>query len=60
MSEYVSILGFNLVPLPSILLDALANHPEIVPDETNVVWTIEQDLLLDTTVGEIRRKESPT
>ena len=54
--KYVSILGFNLVPLPSVLLDALANHPEIAPDETAVIWTIEQDLFLQTTIGEIREK----
>jgi hypothetical protein len=52
--EYVNILGFNLVPLPSVLLDALVNHPEMIPDETTIVWTIEQDLFLQTTIGEMR------
>jgi len=56
--EYVSILGFNLVPLPNVLLDALANHPEIAPDETAVIWTIEQELFLQTTIGKIREKNS--
>ena len=56
--EYVSILGFNLVPLPNVLLDALANHPEMIPDETAIVWTIEQELFLQTTIGEIREKNS--
>ena len=60
INEHVSVLGFNLVPLPGVLLDAIANHPEFVPDETKVIWTIEQDLLLDTTMREIRSKESPS
>jgi len=54
--EYVNILGFNLVPLPGILIDALVNHSELVPDDVLIRWTIEQDLLLDTTMGEIRNK----
>ena len=33
MDEYMSVLGFNLVPLPGVLLDALASHPELVPDD---------------------------
>ena len=57
-AEYVNILGFNLVPLPGILLDVLANHPEFVPDETNVIWTIEQELYLQTTIREIRAKNA--
>jgi hypothetical protein len=56
--EYVNILGFNLVPLPGILIETIANHPELVPDDVLIRWTIEQDLLLDTTMGEIRSKES--
>ena len=55
--EYVYILGFNLIPLPGVLLDVLANHPEMVPNGTAIVWTIEQELLLDTTMGEIRNKD---
>ena len=58
--EYIFILGFNLVPLPGLLIDSLANHPELVPDEVLIRWTIEQDLLLDSTMGEIRSKESPS
>jgi len=52
--EYVNILGFNLVPLPGVLLDALADHLEIAPGDTAIVWTIEQELYLQTTIGEIR------
>ena len=58
--EYIFILGFNLVPLPGLVIDALANHPELVPDDVSIRWTIEQDLLLDTTMGEIRNKDLPS
>ena len=52
--EYVFVLGFNCVPLPGLLIEALASHPELVPDDVLIRWTIEQELLLDTTMGEIR------
>lgn len=54
--EYINILGFNLAPLPGILISALANHPELVPDDARVVWTIEQELFLQATLGEIRER----
>ena len=56
--EYVFILGFNFVPLPVLLIDALANHSELVPDGVLIRWTIEQEMLLDTTMGEIRNKDT--
>ena len=58
--EYIFVLGFNYAPLPGLLIDALANHPELVPDDVSIHWTIEQDLLLDTTMGEIRSKDKPS
>jgi len=58
--EYVFVLGFNCVALPGLLIEALASHPELVPDEVLIRWTIEQDLLLDTTMGEIRSKDLPS
>ena len=54
--EYVFVLGFNYAPLSGLLIKALASHPELVPDDVSVLWTIEQKLLLDTTMGEIRAK----
>jgi hypothetical protein len=54
--EYVFVVGFNHVPLPSILIEALATHPELVPDEVLVFWTIEQEVLAEKTMGEVRNK----
>jgi len=45
---YVFILGFNMVPLSSVLIQALADSPELAPGDTKVLWTQEQDLILDT------------
>ena len=54
--EFVIIVGFNKVPLAGILIDVLANHPEFVSDEMLIFWTIEQEVLLETTIGEKRGK----
>jgi hypothetical protein len=60
IDDHVSVLSFNYVPLPSILINALVNYPELVPDEVLICWTIEQDLLLETTMGEVRNKGLPS
>ena len=52
----VYVLGFNLVPLPGVLIDSLADHPELVPDDVEVLWLIEQEVFLETTVGEQRNR----
>ncbi len=57
VEDHISILSFNKVPLPYSLLRTLVEHPELVPDDVLIRWTIEQELLLDTTIGEIRRKD---
>lgn len=57
IEDHVTVLSFNYVPLSSLLIAALVNHPELVPDEMLICWTIEQELLLDTTIGEIRSKD---
>jgi hypothetical protein len=54
--EYVYVLSFNHIPLSGVLIEALVNHPELVPDEVLIYWTIEQDLWLETTMGEVRGK----
>lgn len=51
---YIFILSFNMLPLSYLLIQALADHPELTPAETKVVWTQEQELLLETTVGKIK------
>jgi len=45
---YVFILGFYMVPLSSVLIQALADSPELAPGDTQVLWTQEQDLIVDT------------
>ena len=54
IEDHVSVLGFNYVPLPEVMIQSLANHPELVADDVVVIWLIEQELLLDTTIGRIR------
>lgn len=54
--EYIFVVGFNHAPLPGVLIEALATHPELVPDEALVFWTIEQEVLLEKTIGEVRNK----
>jgi len=54
--DHISILGFNYIPLPDQLIQALVDHPELAPDDTLVRWTQEQDLILETTLGELRNQ----
>lgn len=54
--DYVFVLGFNYAPLSGILIEALAGHPELLPDEAEVVWMIEQDSWFETTMGEARQR----
>ena len=53
---YIFILSFNMRPLSYLLIQALADHPELAPAETKIIWTQEQDLLLETTVGEVKNR----
>ena len=53
--DHLSVLGFNGVPLSDDLIQALIEHPEIIPDETIVRWTQEQELIVETTIGELRK-----
>lgn len=56
IEDHVSILSFNYAPLPGVLIEALANHPELVPDDVVIQWTIEQEVLLEATMGKIRKQ----
>lgn len=56
VDENISVVGFNHVPLPDTLIWALANYPELVPDSTLVSWLIEEDVFLESTMGEIRKR----
>jgi len=52
--DHISILGFNYVPLPSILLQAMVDHPELIPDGAFVRWTAEQELIMESYLGDLR------
>ena len=51
---YVFILSFNMAPLALLLIQALADHPKLAPRDTRVLWTQEQDLIMDEALGEMR------
>ena len=55
VGDHISILSFNTVPLSDDLIQALINHPEIVGDEVVVRWTQEQELIVETTIGDLRK-----
>ena len=55
LEDHVSILSFNKVPLSDFLLEALIGHPELAPDNVIVRWTQEQDLIIETTIGDLRK-----
>ena len=52
--DHVSVLGFNYALLSNLLIQAIIDHPELVPDETRIRWTQEQDLVMEKTAGELR------
>jgi len=51
---YVFVLGFNMVPLAHVIIQALAEHPELVPESALVRWTQEQALILESELGALR------
>ena len=55
MEGHVSVLGFNKIPLSDLLLEALIKHPELVSEEAIVRWTQEQELIVETTMGDLRK-----
>ena len=55
--EYNFILGFNMAPLPHVLIQALIDHPELVPDDTLICWTQEQDLIIESTLADLRQNQ---
>jgi hypothetical protein len=42
---YVFILGFNLIPLSPTLIQVCINQPDLIPLDTHIRWTQEQDLI---------------
>ncbi len=56
IEDHISILSFNYTPLSILLIQAIIDHPELVPDEVLVRWTQEQDLIMENTLGDLRRQ----
>ena len=54
-ARHVFILGFNYAPLPVLLLHTFINHAELVPENTRIRWTAEQDLLWQGTIQDLHR-----
>jgi hypothetical protein len=54
--DYFSILSFNYRPLSIALIQALVDHPEIVPPTTRVLWTAEQDLIYEGKLRNLARR----
>ncbi|MGA7193687.1 MAG: hypothetical protein WBW94_08660 [Anaerolineales bacterium] len=56
--DHVSILGFNKAPIPDTVVQALVEHPELVPNDVVIRWTQEQELIFECTLGELRKLEN--
>ena len=56
IEDHISILSFNYAPLSDLLIEALINNPELAPDTTIVHWLQEQDVIMEATLGELRKK----
>ncbi len=54
--EFTVVVGFNKTPLPGVLIDILVEHPELVSDDTIVLWLVEQEVIAETTIGGLRNK----
>ena len=53
---YVFVLGFNMMALPHALLRALIDYPELIPPETKVRWTAEQELVMEADMEVVRNQ----
>ena len=52
--EHVFIMSFNYAPLPNLLLQALIDYPDLITPDTLVRWTSEQELIVESTIEELR------
>ena len=53
---YIFILGFNMVPLSLVLIQALADCPDLVPRDTRILWTQEQEQIIDVILADFLSK----
>lgn len=44
---YIFVLGFNLMPLSQLIIQALVDHQELISKSTKFQWTQEQDLIYE-------------
>ena len=56
IADYISIISFNYAPLPDLLIKALINHPDLAPDNMVIRWIAEQDVIMEATLAELRKK----
>ncbi len=49
---YVFVLGFNMLPLSHLIIQALAEHPELIPENVLVRWTQEQELIFEKKIND--------
>ena len=50
----MSILGFNLMPLSDVLVEALFNHPDLAQLTAMVLWTAEQEVVTHGTLAKLK------
>ncbi len=58
--NYLSILGFNYIPLSSLLILVLIEHPELAPSTTVVRWVAEQEIITQGTLEDLARQFDET
>jgi len=58
LGDHISILGFNGIPIPDSVVEALVQHPELIPDNAFIRWTQEQELIFEGTLGELRQHQN--
>lgn len=54
--EHIFVIGFNLVPLSHMLIQALVSHPDLAPDTTLIRWTQEQELIVESTLADLQNQ----
>ena len=53
---YTFVLGFNMMPLSHLIIQALVDRQELIPQYTKVRWMQEQDLIFDGQLGDFKNE----
>jgi hypothetical protein len=56
LDNQLSVLSFNYLPIPHAIIQALVKHPALVPPDTPVRWTLEQDLVFAGTLRQLQKR----